>query len=193
MSILLLFAVVLFAVIHLIPAFPPLKARLQDKLGKNYGMVFALASVVTLALMVIGWQMADRASVYDPPGWGFRANLALSFLAFLLLGVFLFRGHIRQFLRLPLAMGVVLWATGHLLANGDEASVILFGGMFAYGAVHLAAGFAQGFRPSPEVRQGHDVIALFAGVALYGVMIQMHQHVTSVALFSIGDMAIFAR
>lgn len=193
MSILLLFAVVLFAVIHLIPAFPQLKARLQDKLGKKYGLLFALGSVATVALMVIGWQMAGRASVYDPPDWGFRANLALSFLAFLLLGVFLFRGHARQFLRLPLAMGVVLWATGHLLANGDEASVILFGGLFVYGAVHLAAGFAQGFRPSPEVRQGHDVIALFAGVALYGVMIQMHQHVTGVALFSVGDMAIFAR
>jgi len=193
MSILLFVAVTLFAVIHLIPAFPSFKDRLKEKLGKKYGMLFGIGSTVTLILIVIGWQMADRTAVYDPPEWGFRANLALSFLAFLLLGVFLFRGKARQVLRLPLAIGVVLWATGHLLANGDRASVILFGGMLAYAAVHLVAGFAQGFRPSPEVRQGHDIIALFVAVALYGVMIQMHQHIIGVALFSIEDMAIFAK
>lgn len=190
---LLFFAVALFAVIHLIPAFPSLKARLKDRLGKAYGMLFAAGSIASLVLIVLGWQMADRSVVYDPPAWGFRANLALSFVAFLLLGVFVFRGKARQFLRLPLAMAVVLWATGHLLANGDQASVILFGGLLVYGATHLTAGFAQGFRPSPEVRQGHDVIALFVGVALYGVAIQMHQHVVGVALFSIQDMAIFAK
>lgn len=191
MSLLLFFAVALFAVIHLIPAFPSLKDWLKNRLGKMYGMFFAVGSTLTLALIVLGWQMADRGSVYDPPDWGFRANLALSFLAFLLLGVFLFRGKARQVLRLPLAMGVVLWATGHLLANGDQASIILFGGMLVYASVHLVAGFVQGFRPSPEVRQGHDIIALFVSVALYGVMIQMHQHVIGVPLFSIGDMAIF--
>ncbi len=189
---LLFFAVVLFAVIHLIPAFPSLKARLKDRLGKAYGMLFAAGSIVSLVLIVLGWQMADRTQVYDSPAWGFSANLALSFVAFLLIGVFLFRGKARQVLRLPLAMAVVLWSTGHLLANGDKASIILFGGLLAYGAIHLAAGFAQGFRPSPEVRQGHDVIALFVGVALYGVMIQMHLHIIGVALFSIQDMAIFA-
>ncbi len=190
---LLLFAVSLFAVLHLVPAFPPLKTRIKDALGKKYGMLFGAGSILSLVLIVIGWQMADRGFVYDPPVWGFRANLALSFLAFLLLGVFLFRGRARQVLRLPLAMGVVLWATGHLLANGDQASVILFGGMLVYGATHLAAGLAQGFKPSPEVRQGHDAISLFVGVALYGVMIQMHPYVTGVALFSIQDIAIFAR
>ena len=190
---LLFFAVALFAVLHLVPAFPSLKARLKNRFGKAYGMLFAIGSILSLVLIVLGWQMADRAAVYDPPAWGFRANLALSFVAFLLLAVFLFRGKARQFLRLPLAMGVVLWATGHLLANGDQASVILFGGMLVYGATHLAAGFSQGFRPSPEVRQGHDVIALFVGVALYSVMIRMHEYVTGVALFSIQDIAIFAK
>ncbi len=190
---LLLFAVALFAVIHLIPAFPPLKARFRDKLGKAYGMLFAIGSTLSLVLIVLGWQMADRSQIYDPPTWGFAANLAFSFVAFLLIGVFLFRGKARQLLRLPLAMAVVLWATGHLLANGDQASLILFGGLLAYAAAHLIAGFTQGFRPSPEVRTGHDAIALFVGVALYGVMIQMHQHIIGVALFSIQDMAIFAK
>jgi uncharacterized membrane protein len=190
---LLAFAVVLFAAIHLIPAFPAIKARLKDALGRKYGMAFAIGSTLSLLLIVLGWRAADRSAVYDPPSWGFSANLALSFVAFLCIGIFLFRGKLRQILRLPMAIAVILWATGHLLANGDMASAILFGGLLAYGAIHLIAGLSQGFRPSPEVRQGHDVMSIFIGVALYGVMIQMHQFFPGVALFSIQDMTIFAR
>lgn len=188
---LLAFSVALFALIHLIPAFPALKERVKAAAGKAYGPGFGIASTVSLILIVLAWRGADRSAVYEPPAWGFSANLALSFVAFLLVGIFAFRGRLRQILRLPLAMGVILWAAGHLLANGDSASVILFGGLLAYALVHLAAGFAQGFRPSPEVRQGHDALSLLAGVALYGVMIQLHAHLIGVPLFSIQDMAIF--
>lgn len=186
-------SVALFALVHLVPAFPALKQRVKTALGKAYGPAFGIASVVSLVLIVLAWQGADRSPVYEPPEWGFRANLALSFLAFLLVGIFAFRGRLRQMLRLPLAMAVILWATGHLLANGDAASVILFGGLLAYGAVHLFGGLASGFRPSPEVRQGHDMLSLLAGVALYGVMIQLHAHLIGVALFSIDDLSVFAR
>lgn len=190
---LLALSVALFALVHLVPAFPVLKARVKAALGKAYGPAFGIASVVSLVLIVLAWQGADRSPVYDPPEWGFRANLALSFVAFLLVGIFAFRGRLRQILRLPLAMAVILWSTGHLLANGDMASVILFGGLLAYGAVHLLGGLASGFRPSPEVRQGHDMLSLLAGVALYGVMIQLHAHLIGVALFSINDLSVLAR
>lgn len=190
---LLALSVALFALVHLVPAFPALKARVKAALGKAYGPAFGIASVVSLVLIVLAWQGADRSPVYDPPEWGFRANLALSFVAFLLVGIFAFRGRLRQILRLPLAMAVILWSTGHLLANGDMASVILFGGLLAYGAVHLLGGLASGFRPSPEVRQGHDMLSVLAGVALYGVMIQLHAHLIGVALFSINDLSVLAR
>lgn len=187
---LLALSVALFAAIHLIPAFPATKARVQAGLGKAYGPAFGIASTLSLVLIVLAWTGADRAAVYDPPDWGFRANLALSFLAFLLVGIFIFRGRLRQIVRLPLAIAVILWATGHLVANGDSASVILFGGLLAYGAVHLAAGISQGYRPTPEVRQGHDALSILAGIALYGVMIQLHAHLIGVPLFSIHDLAI---
>jgi uncharacterized membrane protein len=190
---LLALSVALFALVHLIPAFPALKARVKTALGKAYGPAFGIASVLSLVLIVLAWQGADRSPVYEPPQWGFRANLILSFVAFLLVGIFAFRGRLRQVLRLPLAMAVIMWSTGHLLANGDVASVILFGGLLAYGAVHLLGGLASGFRPSVDVRQGHDLLSLLAGIALYGVMIQLHAHLIGVALFSIDDMSIFAR
>jgi len=189
---LLALSVALFALVHLVPAFPGLKARVKTALGKAYGPAFGITSVLSLVLIVLAWQGADRSPVYEPPEWGFRANLTLSFFAMLLVGIFAFRGRLRQLLRLPLAMAVVLWATGHLLANGDQASIILFGGLLSYGAIHLVGGLASGFRPSADVRQGHDLLSLLAGVALYGVMIQLHAHLFGVALFSIEDLSVLA-
>ncbi len=189
----LAFAVALFAGLHLIAAVPPLKAALQGRLGKAYGPVFGISSLISLVLVVLAWQSADRPAVYDPPGWGFRAALALNFLASLFVGIFVFRGRLRQISRFPLALAVMLWATAHLLANGDGAAVILFGGFLLYGVAHLLLGLVNGVRPSPEVRQGHDAISLLTGVALYGVLIQLHAHLFGIALFSINDLSILAR
>ncbi len=186
---LLALSVALFALIHLIPAFPSLKDRVSSSLGKAYGPAFGIASIVSLVLIVLAWQGADRSPVYEPPAWGFKANLVLSFIAMLLFGIFLFRGRLRQILQLPLALGVIAWSTGHLLANGDQASIILFGGLLLYAVIHSAGGLVQGIRPSPEVRQGHDALSLLAGVALYGVMIQLHAHLIGVALFDINALS----
>ncbi len=189
----LAFAVALFAGLHLIAAVPPLKAGLQQRLGKVYGPAFGIGSLVSLVLVVLAWQSADRPAVYDPPDWGFRAALALNFVACLFLGLFIFRGRMRQIVRFPLAIAVMLWATAHLIANGDGASVILFGGFLLYGVSHLLLGLANGVRPAPEVRQGHDAMSLLSGVALYGVLIQLHAHLFGIALFSIDDLSILAR
>jgi uncharacterized membrane protein len=113
-----------------------------------------------------------------------QATVGLLLLAFLCLGVFLFRGRLRQHLRFPLAIGVMLWGAGHLFANGDLASLILFGGLFAYAAAHLALGLSFGIRPSPEVRSGHDILSMVAGVALYIAMVQLHPVLIGVHVLS---------
>lgn len=171
---LLAIAVVTFSLIHLIPAVPPLKARLEERIGPSYGPLFGTAATLSLILIVVGWRFSGYVHVYDPPAWGRYISFVLTFIAFLGLGIFLFRGRLRQILRFPLAMAVMLWAAGHLFANGDLASLILFGGLFIYAAAHLALGLANGVRPSSEVRGGHDGLAILAGVALYAVMAQLH-------------------
>ena len=39
-------------------------------------------------------------------------------------------GSIKHRLKYPMLVGIVLWAVGHLLANGDLASLLLFGAFF---------------------------------------------------------------
>lgn len=173
--IVLALGVAAMAALHLIAAVPAWKQRVKARTGEQlYGPLFGIAALAALAVIVAGWRLAAFVPVYDPPAWGRIANFLLTFVGFLLFGVFLFRGSLRQTLRFPMGLAVIFWATGHLLANGDAASLILFGGLLVYAAAHIGIGFAQGIRPAPEVRQGHDPLALLAGAALYVVMTQLH-------------------
>ena len=184
---LLAFGVFLTAALHLVAAVPPLKARITERVGeKAYGPVFGIASLVGIAIIVLGWRALDVVFVYDPPEWGRHANYLLTLIAFICLGIFIFRGSLRQTLRFPMAFAAIFWATGHLLANGDLASIILFGGFLAYALVHLAIGLANGVRPSPEVRAGHNLLSVLIGIALYGVMVQIHGAVIGVPVFQLG-------
>lgn len=187
--IVLALGVLITTLLHLVAAVPSLKARLKAKVGeKAYGPVFGIASLAGIVIIVIGWQMTravEFIDVYQPPEWGRHVNYLLTLIAFICLGIFIFRGRLRQVLRFPMAIAAIFWATGHLFANGDLASVILFGGFLVYGIAHIVIASANGIRPSGEVRKGHDLVSILAGVALYGIMTQLHPVLIGVPVFQL--------
>lgn len=184
--IILAFGVLLTALLHLAAAIPSLKTALKAKVGERaYGPVFGIASIVGIVIIVLGWRASDFVFVYDPPSWGRHANYLLTLIGFICLGIFLFRGSFRQKLRFPMALGAMFWASGHLLANGDLSSVVLFGGFLAYAVAHIVIGTLNGVRPSPDVRGGHDLVSVLAGIALYGVMTQLHAVLIGVPVFQL--------
>lgn len=185
--IILALGVLLTAALHLVAAVPPLKMRFKAVVGEAaYGPLFGLGTIVGIGVIILGWRMAPFIPVYEPPAWGRHANFLLTLIAFICLGIFLFRGRLRQILRFPMALATVFWAAGHLLANGDLASLILFGGLLIYGVLHMLLAFLNGVRPSPEVRSGHDLLSVLAGIALYGVMAQLHGALIGVPLIQLG-------
>jgi uncharacterized membrane protein len=187
--ILLVLGLAAFACIHLQSAIPRLDERWRSRLGQRYRPLFGLLLVLALAVIVFGWRLSPFVPVYDPPAWGRYVTFLLVLLAFFCVGIFLFRGRFRQALRFPLALGIILWGMGHLFANGDAASLILFGGMIAYAVAHVALGMAYGVRPSPDVRPGHDTLSLLAGFALYGVMTQLHPVLIGVPILDLGSLS----
>lgn len=178
-------AVGLFAATHLIPAMPGLKARLQSRLGARYGMVFGLAATVLVIAIILAWRATSFVAVYDPPHWGRYAALALMLMAFMFLGVFVFRGRLRQWVRYPFAIALLFWGSAHLLANGDTASLILFGGLVVYAVAFILLSLMANVRPSNDVREGHDVLAIVIGVAFYAAMVQLHAIVIGVPIVTI--------
>jgi uncharacterized membrane protein len=83
-------------------------------------------------------------------------------------------------------MAVMLWAFAHLLANGDLASVLLFGSFLAYGAYDMiSANRRAALGPLGAARgsAAGDAAAIAAGLALYALLLVWgHQLLTGVPL-----------
>lgn len=129
--IILALGVALWSAAHFFPSVAPAgREALVDTVGpKPYRGLFTLAMLIALVLIILGYRSADWIAVYDPPGWGVHLNNLLMIGAIYLFGVGGARGWVASKLRHPMLTGALLWSVAHLLANGDQASVLLFGGM----------------------------------------------------------------
>lgn len=183
--VLLFVFLVLFGVLHVLPALPSLKAKVAGALGKAYGPVYGIASLVFAAGAVWSFRQIAPEAFYDVPSWGRHANFAFSLVGFVFLGIFLFRGSWRNSIGHPMALGVGFWALGHLLANGDRGTTLLFGGFLLIAIVHAVLRQTQGgMAPSP-VREGHNLLSVLGGVALYGLAIQLHHLIAGVPVIQL--------
>ena len=101
--------VLLFALLHGVAAVPRYKSYVKSLMGERwYGPVFGLASLFAIAVIVLGWRNSSFVAVYEPALWGWYVNYVLTFIGFLCLGIFLFRGSYRQRLRFPMGIATVL-------------------------------------------------------------------------------------
>lgn len=167
---LLKLGIVLWVVAH---GFGRLAPGLRARLGEPGKGLVSLGVLVGIVLMVIGYRSADTIVVYIPPAWGVHANNLLMLIAFYLFVVSGTKTQLARHIRHPQLTGLMLWAVGHLLANGDHASLILFGGMFVWslGMVFLInLQEPEWDRPArlpigKEVRAAGAAVILFAAVA----------------------------
>lgn len=174
---LLLVGIALWIVAHLFKRIlPGARAAMQDRMGNGSKGVIALILLVGIVLMVIGYRGADFIYVYDPPGWGMHLNNLLMLIAVILLGAGNSKGRLRAALRHPMLTGVLIWAIGHLLVNGDLASLILFGAMGVWAILEMLvinATEKDWQRPEPGPVKG-DIRLLIISVVVYAVIAGIH-------------------
>lgn len=175
----LIIGIVIFFGLHLMPL-TPLRDTAIGRLGTGcYKIAFSVASLIALAVLVWGYAQtrygpAAAEIVYWPPEWARHVTMLLVLLAFISLAIYLHKGRLRVWLRHPLSIAVALWATGHLIANGDLGSVLFFGAFLAYALIDIAVQSARGKVADFTVKPRHDVIAPMAGVILYVVFLYLH-------------------
>jgi uncharacterized membrane protein len=72
--------------------------------------------------------------------------------------------------------GVKAWAVGHLLVNGDLASILLFGGLLAWAVVSVI--LINKAEPTWErpanASVKNDAIAFGVGLVAYGIVAAIH-------------------
>lgn len=150
----LLCAAAFFILIHLLVSGTRVRDALTGTIGEGpYMGAFTVASIGGLAWLGIAFAGA-RDAAWNAAYWDVTPatrgiQLGLMLLAILLIvpglttpnptsvkqeGALDRQDVVRGMLRItrhPFLWGVVIWAAGHLLVNGDRASIVLFGAMLA--------------------------------------------------------------
>jgi uncharacterized membrane protein len=179
----LIFGLVLFLGIHLLPVLTGIRAALFARLGeKGYKGVFSLVSALGLVLIVIGYAHAPpEPRLFAPVPLAVMVAPLAMIVSFILLAAANMRTHIRRTLKHPMLIGVGIWAAVHLLANGEARATLLFGAFLAYVAVDLVSAVQRHATRSfvPVARQ--DAMALGAGIVLALVVMAFHRPLFGVA------------
>lgn len=161
----LILAAAVFLALHLLVSGTRVRDALTGRIGDGpYMGLFSLASIAGLAWLGFAFAAARHDAANDVL-WGVSGatrgvQLVLQLLAMLLIVPGLatpnptsvrqeatlqkpdvVKGMVR-ITRHPFLWGVAIWALGHLLVNGDAASIVLFGAMLAlalFGTVSIDA------------------------------------------------------
>ncbi len=150
---------------------------LRKKMGEGpYMGLYSLVSIAGFALIVWGFGAARPAQIlYTPPAYLAHINLLLMAIAMILLAAaYLPTGRIKKAVKHPMLAAVKVWAFGHLLANGELNSVVLFGSFLAYAVLDRIAVKKRGDNgPGPDaaVNGMGDAGAVVVGLGAYAAIL----------------------
>jgi uncharacterized membrane protein len=108
--------------------------------------------------------------VWDPPRWLRHVNNLLLWPAFICIAAAYIPGDIKRVLKHPMLVGIKLWAVGHLLANGDLGSIILFGSFLLWAGYDRATFKFRTDPGAPDFGLGGrdcDTLAVVVGTLVY--------------------------
>lgn len=137
---LLIAGTALWCLTHLFPAYAPGRRQdLMNRLGENpYRGMFSLLIVASLLMIVFGWKAAvPTHAVYTPPLVAAPLPALLVLAGFILFFASQVPTRIKRYVRHPQMTGVFLWSLAHLLVNGDDRSLVLFGGLAAWSVAEI--------------------------------------------------------
>lgn len=186
---LLILGIILFIGVHMIRVVAPgFRQAMIAKLGKGgWGGVHSVLSIVSLVVLAWGYAAAPIVNLWFPPVGMSHLTATLMLLASIcLVAGFLPAGHIASKTKHPVVLAVKIWATAHLLSNGDLRSVLLFVAFLAWGVI-LRINYKRRLRageitPQAFVSARFDALAIAGGVALWAlVTFWLHEMLIGVA------------
>ena len=155
-----------------------------QKLGATgYSLAFSAASLLGFILIVSGYGTLQTAGsgnpeVWSPPVWTRHLTLLLMIPALILLAAAYIPSRIRDAVGHPMLAAIKIWALAHLIANGDLASIILFGSFLVFVVVDRISVKRRESRGPLGERSGGltgDVSAIAIGLAAY-LLIAFYAH-----------------
>lgn len=152
-------------------------ARVAANEGAYKG-AYSLAALAGLVLIVWFYRDAQGAlgQVWNPPLWLQHVNALLMLFALVFfVSASLPAGRIKAAVKHPQLLSVKIWSLGHLLANGDGASMLMFGAFLAWAVIVRVSikGRERRGESAPPVAGPvkWDAAAVVLGLVLYVVLI----------------------
>lgn len=147
----------LFLLSHAIPVRPRVKGWLVGRLGAGgFGLVYSTVSVAALAWLIVAAGQAPLVPLWDWAPWHRTLAQGAMLVACLLIALATVAPNPLSFggwrndrfdpdrpgvvglVRHPFLAALVLWAAGHLPANGELAHVLMFGGFAGFALLGMA-------------------------------------------------------
>lgn len=184
---LLIIGVLLWSFVHLLPAIAPtFRQGLIERLGRQpYRGLVSACLVAAVVLIVLGWRATPEVYLYVLPVMTRKVAFVLICISFFLIAAANTPSSIKRLLRHPMLTGVFIWAGSHLLVNGTNRAVILFGtiGLWSLMEIFLI-NRRDGAYVKPERPNFSDELKwVFLGAALLIVALLLHPKFAGVAIF----------
>lgn len=176
----LIFGLVILNIIHLASAVVKVRNHLIMVLGRPlYFTIYATVSTVGLLLIIFAYWQRELIEIYAVSEWAIIVNRQVMLLAIWLLVSQFFNGYIKKFSKVPLLIAIIIWAFGHLLANGDLYSVVLFSGFLIYGLLAVYFKFKNEII-AHDYHYKNDIRAFFIGFIAYLVIGYLHYTIAGI-------------
>ena len=180
---LLVFGVFIWSLTHLFPAMrPDARGRLFERLGENtYKGVYSLCIVFGLVLIIAGWRSVVPAGVYAPLAPNPLVSL-LVLAALILFAASAIPGNIKRYVRHPQMAAVILWGVAHLLTNGSNRAIVLFGGLTLWAVLEIVLCSKRDgeWRKPAKAAVRSDIITVVAGIVVFAVVAYFHPNLFGV-------------
>lgn len=176
---LLMVGLIAFFTIHLIPAYPDVRKSFVERFGEGpYKAFFSIASLLAFVVIVMGYAKmqhylgSKNPVLFEAPIWSKHLAAALMMVSFICLVAAYVPSRIGAALKHPMLVAVKIWALAHLMANGDVASLILFGSFLAYAVFDRISLKRRGElgRSAEGATFVNDLIVIVVGMAAYALM-----------------------
>jgi uncharacterized membrane protein len=121
-------ALISFFIVHIIPFNSQLRNRIITYIGseKRYKLIYRLIILCIFVLGISAWNDFPNIYFYEPPVFMKQIHLAIMLPVVYLWIAAELPNNLKRYIKHPMLTGMKLWALGHLLANGDLRSMILF-------------------------------------------------------------------
>ena len=147
-------AFALFLALHSVPALPAVRENIIRRTGRPlYFAVYSAVSVIALVWVFSAALSLDYVPLWDLKPWHAAITFVMAPVGVFLVLAGLFSRNplsvsirssgtpaaISRLTRHPVLWGFAFWAIGHIAANGDLRSLVLFGGLalFSLGSIPM--------------------------------------------------------